>query len=132
MAESGLVDSTSVQFHLKATTSQTIHGHVEVLASSVVFHITFVYGANDRVGRIALWNELRRLALLTNQACLVLGDFNSILSSEDRLGGTLVTDAECSDFREAISDSHLQRLQYIGWDFSWCNWQPANLIYTKN
>lgn len=60
-----------------------------------------------------------------------LGDFNSIVSTEDRLGGALVTAAECVDFKDALFHAQLQELQYVGWEFTWCNKQPTNLIYTK-
>lgn len=93
--------------------------------------VTFVYGNNVLEDREGLWQELGRLASLTLEPWLVLGDFNNVLRSDDRLGGLSVTDAECDAFQSVLINSQLQELSYIGWPYTWCNRQWHNLIYSK-
>lgn len=80
---------------------------------------------------MTLWDDLKNLVVGVSDPWVVLGDFNSLLSTADRLGGLPVTAAECADFQAALDVTQLQELQYCGWEYSWCNKQHANLIYTK-
>ncbi|XP_062103167.1 uncharacterized protein LOC133814188 [Humulus lupulus] len=48
------------------------------------FHITFVYGLNDEMGRGHLWQEIMGLASNIDEAWMILGYFNEILHYEER------------------------------------------------
>lgn len=57
-----------------------------------------MYALNDLECRKSLWQELVRLAAVVQESWLVLGDLNNVLCSEDIIGGSIVTDAECVGF----------------------------------
>jgi hypothetical protein len=58
---------------------------------------------------------------------IVLGDFNSILSQEDKHNGDPVSSYEVSDFRACYSDLGLSDLNYTGCHYTWSN----GTIWTK-
>jgi hypothetical protein len=49
------------------------------------------------------------------------GDFNSILSQEDKHNGAAVSTYETTDFRTCYSDLGLAELNYTGCHFTWSN-----------
>jgi hypothetical protein len=50
-----------------------------------------------------------------------MGDFNSILSLEDKHNGAAVSTCETTDFRSCCSDHGLANLNYTGCQFTWSN-----------
>ncbi|KAK4716798.1 hypothetical protein R3W88_015136 [Solanum pinnatisectum] len=50
-----------------------------------------------------------------------MGNFNSILTEEDRPIGSQVQEAETRDFRECLNESNLSELQIGGRNFTWTN-----------
>ncbi|KZV38718.1 hypothetical protein F511_33874 [Dorcoceras hygrometricum] len=58
---------------------------------------------------------------------MVIGDFNSILSQDDKCGGTLVTNREIRDFVDCITCLELVDTQHVGCFYTWTN----NVVCTK-
>jgi hypothetical protein len=52
---------------------------------------------------------------------MVLGDFNSVLSSADKHNGAAVSLYETSDFRDCCFDLGLHDVNFTGCHFSWTN-----------
>jgi hypothetical protein len=52
---------------------------------------------------------------------MIFGDFNSILSQEDKHNGVFVSSYEVSDFKECCADLGLANLNYSGCHFTWSN-----------
>jgi len=50
-----------------------------------------------------MWKDFKGIAQGMNEAWCVLGDFNSTLHKEDRIGGVDVLDSEISKFTEWIN-----------------------------
>ncbi|KAK4718354.1 hypothetical protein R3W88_016692 [Solanum pinnatisectum] len=50
-----------------------------------------------------------------------MGDFNSILTTEDRPIGSQVESLETRDFQECITDCNLTELATVGRKFTWTN-----------
>jgi hypothetical protein len=73
---------STVKVDLFASSTQALHLSVTYLISHISFMATFVYGFNIISARRSLWEDLRRW----NSSCpwMVLGDFNSMLSSADK------------------------------------------------
>jgi len=72
-----------------------------------------------------LWEDLRKWG--TESPWLLLGDFNYILSQDDKHNGEPVSNYETSDFRELCSDLGLADLNYTGYQFTWTN----GTVWTK-
>jgi hypothetical protein len=58
---------------------------------------------------------------------MLLGDFKSILSQDDKHNGDLISNYETSDFREFCSDLGLVDLNSTGCYFTWTN----GIVWTK-
>ncbi|KAJ6370154.1 hypothetical protein OIU76_028431 [Salix suchowensis] len=52
---------------------------------------------------------------------MILGDFNSLLSQDDKLNGSVVSMYETADFHHCCPDLGLYDLNYIGCHFTWSN-----------
>lgn len=110
---------SSVSVVLVGSSSQGLHVLVKSLVSQVEFHISFVYGLHTIVARRALWDSLR--VWCPPGPWMVLGDFNSLLSQDDKLNGSAVSMYETADFNKCCLDLGLSDLNYTGCHFSWSN-----------
>lgn len=68
--------------------------------------LTVIYASNELMQRQQLWDKLASIGSQITTEWLVYGDFNNVLYSEDRIGGS-VTQAETQGFKEL-----LDRLQF--------------------
>lgn len=116
------IGQSNPDFNLVVThsTSQIIHAEVTDIAGHSQFLYTAVYGLHTIEDRKSLWSNL--VAIGTNASpWIVTGDFNSLLTYEDRVNGNPVTEAELRDFNECIIAADLIQLQSTGHYFSWSN-----------
>lgn len=88
--------------HILLATTQLIHCQVNDKGSKFSCCITFVYGKNKINGRKDLWEQLRQIHSNMFEALLVIGDFNNVMSVNDRINGQPVHQAELVDFQECI------------------------------
>ena len=109
----------TVHVDLLASSAQALHLSITCLISQFQFKATFVYGFNTITARRPLWEELRRWN--SNHPWLVLGDFNSLLSSSDKHNGEAVSSYEVSDFSDCCFDIGLRDANYTGCHYSWSN-----------
>ncbi|XP_059284882.1 uncharacterized protein LOC132038189 [Lycium ferocissimum] len=103
------------------TTSQVIHCYVEDKDTSFASYITFVYGFNTVGERKEMWDQLRTIYSSLTGPWLILGDFNALLSVDDRLHGNPVHITETEDFQECVNDLGLGQVTRRGCQYSWCN-----------
>ncbi|KAJ8419818.1 hypothetical protein Cgig2_022214 [Carnegiea gigantea] len=118
-----------------AISNQFIHCKATQIRTMKSFFITYVYGANHELQRRDLWEALKHIASGMEEAWCMLGDFNSILYSGDRLGGMEVQDYEVKSFGECIATSELQELQCNGSHFTWTNkiiWSKIDRVFVDN
>jgi hypothetical protein len=99
--------------------AQGIHVQITSLVHQYSFTATFIYGFNTITTRRALWEDLRKWG--TESPWLLLGDFNYILSQDDKHNGESVSNYEISDFRECCSDLGIADLNSMGCHFTWTN-----------
>ncbi|KAJ6874155.1 hypothetical protein NC651_032856 [Populus alba x Populus x berolinensis] len=113
--------------------AQGIHVMVTSLVQQFYFTATFIYGFNTITARRDLWEDLRRWG--PDAPWLLLGDFNSILSQEDKHNGEPVSTYETSDFRNCCSDLGIDDLNSIGSHFTWTNgniWTKIDRFMANN
>ncbi|KAL0329325.1 UNVERIFIED_CONTAM: hypothetical protein Sradi_4919200, partial [Sesamum radiatum] len=72
-----------------------------------------VYAKCDTIERRALWDTLRAVSIGTSP-WIVGGDFNTVLSPDERSGGSAPSGIAMSDFHDAIADSALVDAGYVG------------------
>ena len=88
-----------------------IHCHINERSKGYQFNLTVVYGFNILEMRKSLWNDLKMLAHNVSYPWLIIGDFNVILSPQDRLDGAPVTLNRIKDFEECLKDIGINEVQ---------------------
>lgn len=68
-------------------TEQMIHYTPRQLSTKTSFLITFIYAYNQEQRRQSLWSDLHAISKQCSIAWGLIGDFNTLLSKEDRIGG---------------------------------------------
>ncbi|XP_060965556.1 uncharacterized protein LOC133034483 [Cannabis sativa] len=108
--------------------SQLVHLFVTMVDKGGSFFVSFVYGFNNANGRSVLWEELQRCN--TVEPWLILGDFNEILSKEERIGDKARFIA--LDFQSCINICQLEDVKFSGSFFTWSNKQQgSDCIFSK-
>ncbi|XP_070004366.1 uncharacterized protein [Nicotiana sylvestris] len=121
-----------VQVNVVIASDQLVHCKVKDKSTQFTCDITFVYGKKTIPERRSLWDQLRQLQHIMQEAWLVIGNFNSVLSVDDRINGKPVQQDELVDFQRCIADIGLGQLNRKGWQWSWCNKRDAdNIIYNN-
>ena len=88
--------------------------------------MTFVYAKCDHVSRRLL---LRHLASFQNDdPWMLVGDFNAIVSSLERKGGSTPNTSIIAEFSSFIHSMGLQDCSFSGSPFTWCNKHLDNTI----
>ena len=82
--------------------------------------MTVVYAKCDHIQSRALWSYLVDLPFVS-KPWMVVGDFNTIVSSEERKGGSIPSLSTMNDFVSVINSLALQDYGYVGSTFTWCN-----------
>lgn len=88
-------------------------------SNDISWYIAFVYGALRLEDRLGVWTLLSSL-LVPDSRFLVMGDFNQLDLSEDKLGGSPVIRG-WDDFLSWKMTSHLFDVPYSGPRFTWSN-----------
>ncbi|XP_074301196.1 uncharacterized protein LOC141632554 [Silene latifolia] len=102
-------------------TIQCIHSKIVDKARKVVFWFTVVYGLNHHNEIEDLWNSLRSYHGSVDGPWIVRGDFNSIMASDERIGGAPVTNAEVRPMLQTVQDCKLADLSGQGAFYTWSN-----------
>ncbi|KAL0293793.1 UNVERIFIED_CONTAM: hypothetical protein Sangu_3231000, partial [Sesamum angustifolium] len=75
-------------------------------------------GCEMSVERRALWDALRAVSVGASP-WIVGGDFNTVLSPDERSGGSALSGIAMSDFHDAIADCALVDAGYVGSPYTW-------------
>ena len=89
--------------------------------SSIKFHLNFVYAFNTIVGRRPLWDNLRRFGSDFEMPWMILGDFNNVLSNDEKFNGLPVTSYASRDFRNCCYDTDISDLSSSRVFYTWTN-----------
>jgi hypothetical protein len=83
------------------------------------WRLTCYYGFPERGRRAQAWNLLRELRDMSELPWCVIGDFNDLLSQEDKRGIHPHPNWLCNGFRAAVSDCDLTDIRLEGYPFTW-------------
>ena len=92
------------------SSAQILHCQVNEKSKGYQFILTVVYGFNIVEQRKSLWQEMNAMSKDISQPWLIVGDFNVILSTKDRLDGVPVTNNEIKDFGDCVRDIGVNEL----------------------
>ena len=109
-----------VDLHVQ-TSSQN---HIDAIVFSSTgppWRITGFYGQPEENRRHETWSLLRHLHSRYSMPWVCIGDYNEILSSDEKQGRLPKAQALMQAFRSALLQCNLIDLGYVGNDFTWNN-----------
>lgn len=112
------IDGLDVRFRSKSNH----HIDVEIRSndgSHIQWRLTGFYGHPTTAERHRTWLLLRRLSEESSLPWVVVGDFNELLHSDEKVGGVLRREGQMQLFRDALSYSDLFDLGFSGSPFTW-------------
>ncbi|KAK6119835.1 hypothetical protein DH2020_046430 [Rehmannia glutinosa] len=111
----------SVSFDIIELLPQVIHAFITCKISGNRFLASFVYGVHLKADRRPLWANLVHTRTIYSDPWLLLGDFNSVLKSDERRNGSVVSPHEIKDFEECCFELGISDLQFTGLFYTWTN-----------
>ncbi|XP_074265584.1 uncharacterized protein LOC141588024 [Silene latifolia] len=95
------------------------------------FHVTMVYAFNGSNERQSLWANLSRLANNISGPWAIGGDFNCVLTEDERVGGSF-SRQDADDFRQCLHQCEVIDSPAMGALYTWNNKQcPADRVYSR-
>lgn len=110
-----------VHFNVSCMPVQCIHGMISVPRLGCSIKVTFAYGLHSTADRETLCTELKNIETDQQGPWMCMGDFNTLLLVDDRLGGNPIQDAEMKDFNDFLLDTFMVVLKSVGRRFTWSN-----------
>lgn len=98
----------------------TVSARIEATRSAIEWWITVVYGPQGDNEKLLFLQELRQIKQAVSDKWLVIGDFNMILSAEDKSNNNL-NRRIMGAYRNMVNDLELKELQLKGRKFTWSN-----------
>ncbi|KAG5620988.1 hypothetical protein H5410_006206 [Solanum commersonii] len=84
--------------------------------------ISIMYAKCDAEARIQLWNDIYCISNdIQNSPWLIGGDFNVIMSDEEKIGSLPVYPNEYEDFAFCVNSCDLEEVNFKGSPFTWWN-----------
>ncbi|XVF24392.1 hypothetical protein REPUB_Repub13aG0124000 [Reevesia pubescens] len=115
-----LWDAAMVDIEVVAHSSQLIHAIVR-LNNNCKWLLTAIYGSPEVVERSMLWKSLILANEVHQLPWLVLGDFNQVLSADEKMSKRGVNLNHCSQMQNCFAHCNLRDLETVGLIFTWCN-----------
>jgi hypothetical protein len=100
------------------------HHHIDAIIDEGEpnsWRFTGFYGAPETHRRHESWSLLRLLHSQSSLPWCCMGDFNELLSYEEKQGGPIRSHRQMQDFRDAIDHCGFEDLGFNGPPFTWCN-----------
>ncbi|KAK4253942.1 hypothetical protein QN277_009385 [Acacia crassicarpa] len=113
--------SDLLKVNILFSSSNIIHTSVTSSEFDTPNYISFIYGPTDEAERNLCWQELRRIGKTVVGSWLCLGDYNDILSQEEKYRGNPRPWRRIRNFRCLLADCDLFDLGFHGYKFTWCN-----------
>nr|XP_023911327.1 uncharacterized protein LOC112022938 [Quercus suber] len=106
------------------------NAHIDVVVrespSSPVWRATGFYGQPESEKRYISWQLLEVLGDQCEMPWIVFGDFNEIVFSHEKSGGSERDSKQMENFRDCLDKCGLFDLGYVGQRFTWCNGRHGN------
>ena len=116
---------------LLSTMEQEIHAIVKVRSSNLSWLILAIYASLRIAKRKILWNNLKIVSQLHNLPWLMLGDFNEVLSGDDKFGGNGVNLNRALEFKECLDECNMLDLGFASSKYTWTNSRHSTDLILK-
>lgn len=87
---------------------------LKVKLGSISFFLTCVYGDPVQAKRREVWDRMVSLGISRDEAWILAGDFNELLSNDEKSGGAIRSDSSFWGFRNMLQDCKLREIRYTG------------------
>ena len=87
-----------------SSSKNIIHTKVSSLTHCLPEYISFVYGPPVEADRTQVWTQLRHIASTMSGTWMCVGDFNELLSQNDKWGGNPHVLRRIINFQLVVSD----------------------------
>ncbi|XP_077222045.1 uncharacterized protein LOC143855875 [Tasmannia lanceolata] len=101
-----------------SSNNQALSVEIAHLQSGSEAFMTLIYASCSNVERRNLWSYFRDCSQSFSKAWAVGGDFNALLSPDEKLGGRPPDPASCREFQSAIDGAGLIDAGFIGSKFT--------------
>ena len=115
------VEKRDVKINLLSAMEQEIHVTVKVCASNFSWLFSEIYASPRIAERRILWANLEEVGQLHNLPWLMIGDFNEILSGEDKFGGNHINLNRPLEFKSCLDSCNFVDLGFAGPKYTWTN-----------
>jgi hypothetical protein len=108
--------------HIGCVITNYSHNHIDMTVNDPIrgaWRLTGFYGYPEGSRRRDSWNFLRQLSRSSTLPWCVIGDFNDILSSDEKKGRTDRANWLINGFRGAVFDAGLFDINMEGYRFTW-------------
>ncbi|XP_061371831.1 uncharacterized protein LOC133314370 [Gastrolobium bilobum] len=112
-------DDVDFTLQVLKTHHQFIHSGIIHRNCSRVDFITFVYGSPRRCERRMLWQKMVDLGMDNSSSWIVLGDFNTLLSPNEKVGGWSFCWGATQEFRDCLTNCNLHGMGSKGPQLTW-------------
>ncbi|CAA0805858.1 Unknown protein, partial [Striga hermonthica] len=85
------------------------------------FWAVFVYASNCGKERDAQWQAIKRHSMLWGDKWFLGGDFNDLVSNEEKRGGKVRSESSFRSFRNFIWGLKVQNIGFKGYPYTWSN-----------
>ncbi|MCI22403.1 endonuclease/exonuclease/phosphatase family protein, partial [Trifolium medium] len=92
------------------------------------WRLTCYYGYPERGRRKQAWDLLRELRGMSPLPWCVIGDFNDLLSQEDKRGLHPHPNWLCAGFQSAVNDCDLTDIKLEGYPYTWIKSRGTNHV----
>lgn len=116
-----LWNSNAVEVTQLASIEQEVHALVKVSSTNLSWIISAIYASPRLAERRLLWHNLTSINSLHNLPWIMLGDFNEVLISTEKLGGRPVNAYRAKLFQECLSDCGMMDMGFVEPNFTWSN-----------
>ena len=117
-------EGRNLRVEMLTTSEYRIHALVKVPSQSHNCLLTAIYAFSNFNKRKMLWEYLKNLAPLVNLPWVLLGDFNKMLTEDEKMEGLPLNGNRISTFRECIDQCGLMDLGFHGPRFTWSDKNP--------
>ncbi|KAF7154187.1 hypothetical protein RHSIM_Rhsim01G0110800 [Rhododendron simsii] len=118
--------NNDVSVDVEVANKNVMHTVISSLVDSRCWVSTFVYGSPTHAGKELVWNMIRGIACSENIPWMCIGDFNQVLSVEDKRGGNIPNMGRIRVFQEMLEECGLTDLECKGPRFTWRNNRNAS------
>lgn len=120
------------ELFILSSTEQEIHATIKVRCSNLSQIISPTYSSPRLNERRILWSNLTKVAQLHQMPWLLLGDFNEVLSGEDKYGSRSININRALEFKDCLDCCNFLDLGFFGPKSTWSNCrQISDLILER-